>query len=256
MDLEKAQNTVIDFIQKEVKKAGLSGAVVGISGGIDSALTATLTVKALGAEKVLGIHMPESGLTSAADTKDAKILSDWLGIEFLNIDISGIAQAFMAATPDSEFFDRISKGNMKARIRMSLLYLYANQLNRMVMGTGNKTELLLGYYTKYGDGGVDTEPIGGLYKTEVWELSRKLGIPDSIINKKPTAGLWAGQTDEAELGMPYATLDKVLKLLEINTDSQSLMESTQISEDQVNSIRKRIERSEHKRKSAPAPELS
>jgi NAD+ synthase len=253
MDLEKAQNTVIDFIQKEVKKAGLSGAVVGISGGIDSALTATLTVKALGAEKVLGIHMPESGLTSAADTKDAKILSDWLGIEFLNIDISGIAQAFMAATPDSEFFDRISKGNMKARIRMSLLYLYANQLNRMVMGTGNKTELLLGYYTKYGDGGVDTEPIGGLYKTEVWELSRKLGIPDSIINKKPTAGLWAGQTDEAELGMPYTTLDKVLKLLEINTDSQSLMESTQISEDQVNSIRKRIERSEHKRKSPPAP---
>lgn len=256
MDLEKAQNTIIDFIRNEVKKAGLGGAVVGISGGIDSALTATLTVKALGEENVLGIHMPESGLTSAADTKDAKILSNWLGIKFLTIDISGIIQAFMTTIPDSEFFDRISKGNMKARTRMSILYLYANHLNRMVMGTGNKTELLLGYYTKYGDGGVDTEPIGGLYKTEVWELSRKLGIPDSIINKKPTAGLWTGQTDEAELGMPYTTVDKVLKMLEINTDSQSILESAKISEGQLNSIRKRIEQSEHKRKSPPSPKLA
>ncbi|MCQ1536212.1 NAD+ synthase [Methanosarcina sp. KYL-1] len=255
MDLKRAQNTIIDFIRNEVNKAGLSGAVVGISGGIDSALTATLAAKALGADKVLGIHMPESGLTPAADIEDAKTLADWLGIEFRTIDISGIIRAFMDAVPESESSDRLSRGNLKARIRMSLLYFHANQLDRMVMGTGNKTEILLGYYTKYGDGGVDTEPIGGLYKTEVWELSRSLGIPESIINKKPTAGLWAGQTDEAELGMPYVTVDEVLRMLEMDASPLSIREALLLSEEQLVSVLKRIERNEHKRKVPPVPEL-
>ncbi len=189
MDFEKAQNRIIDFIRHETGKAGINGAVVGISGGIDSALTATLAVKALGKDRVLGIHMPESSLTPAADSEDAKILADWLGIEYRTIDISGIVSAFMAAVPESESADRLTRGNLKARTRMSLLYFHANQLNCMVIGTGNKTEILLGYYTKYGDGGVDLEPIGGLYKTEVWELSRRLGIPGSLITKKTVC--WA-----------------------------------------------------------------
>ncbi len=251
MNLEIAQNRIIDFIRNETLKAGVDGAVIGISGGIDSALATTLTVKALGKDKVLGIHMPESGLTPSEDSKDAKTLADWLGIEFKTIDISGIISAFMAAVPKNESADRLSMGNLKARIRMSLLYFHANRMNRMVIGTGNKTEILLGYFTKYGDGGVDLEPIGGLYKTEVWELSRRLGVPDPLITKKPSAGLWAGQTDEAELGISYLKVDEVLKRLEQNEDPETIMNTLGISTEQLNSVMNRIKRSKHKRNAPP-----
>lgn len=255
MDLEIVQNEIIDFIRSETHKAGVDGAVIGISGGIDSALTAALTVKALGKDKVLGIHMPESGLTPSTDSEDAKTLADWLGIEFQTIDISEIILAFMASVPESEAADKLTRGNLKARVRMSLLYFHANQLNRMVMGTGNKTEIILGYFTKYGDGGVDLEPIGGLYKTEVWELSRRIGVPESLITKKPSAGLWAGQTDEAELGISYVKVDQVLRMLELNEAPETILNTLGISIEQLNSVIKRIERSEHKRKAAPVPEV-
>lgn len=255
MDLEKAQNRIIDFIRNETGKAGVKGVVVGISGGIDSALTATLAVKALGKDRVLGIHMPESSLTPAADSEDAKTLADWLGIEYRTIDISGIVSAFMAAVPESEAADRLTRGNLKARTRMSLLYFHANQLNHMVIGTGNKTEILLGYYTKYGDGGVDLEPIGGLYKTEVWELSRRLGIPEPLITKKPSAGLWAGQTDEAELGISYVKVDEVLRMLEEGVGTDKILTAIGVSAEQLSSVTRRIERNEHKRKAPPVPEL-
>jgi NAD+ synthase len=255
MDLQIVQNKIIDFIRSETHKAGVDGAVIGISGGIDSALTAALTVKAMGKEKVLGIHMPESGLTSAEDGDDAKTLADWLGIELRTIDISEIISAFMDAVPESESADRLTRGNLKARVRMSLLYFHANQRNLMVMGTGNKTEILLGYFTKYGDGGVDLEPIGELYKTEVWELSRRLGVPENLITKKPSAGLWAGQTDEAELGISYVKVDQVLRMLERNEAPETILNSLEISIKQLNSVIKRIESSEHKRKAAPVPKI-
>lgn len=255
MDLEKAQNGIIDFILHETGKAGVNGVVVGISGGIDSALTATLAVKALGKDRVLGIHMPESSLTPAADSEDAKTLADWLGIEYRTIEISGVISAFMAAVPESESADRLTRGNLKARTRMALLYFHANQLNRMVLGTGNKTEILLGYYTKYGDGGVDLEPIGGLYKTEVWELSGRLGIPEPLITKKPSAGLWAGQTDEAELGISYVKVDEVLRMLEEGAEPEKILNNIGISAEQLSSVNRRIERNEHKRKAPPVPEL-
>ena len=255
MNLEIAQNRIIDFILNETRKAEVNGAVIGISGGIDSALAATLAVRALGKDHVLGIHMPEFGLTPAEDSKDAKALADWLGIEFQIIDISGIISAFMAAVPESKSADRLSMGNLKARIRMSILYFHANQMNRMVIGTSNKTEILLGYFTKYGDGGVDLEPIGGLYKTEVWELSRSLGVPDSLITKKPSAGLWAGQTDEVELGISYVKVDEVLRKLEQNEDLETIPNTLGISEEQLDSVMSRIEKSEHKRNSPPVPQI-
>lgn len=255
MDLEKAQKSIIDFIRYETGKAGVSGVVVGISGGIDSALAATFAVKALGKDRVLGIHMPESNLTPAVDSEDAETLADWLGIEYRTIDISGIISAFMAAVPESESADRLTRGNLKARTRMSLLYFHANKLNRMVIGTGNKTEILLGYYTKYGDGGVDFEPIGGLYKTEVWELSRRLGIPEALITKKPSAGLWAGQTDEEDLGISYVKVDEVLRMIEDGVEPEKTLNKTGISAEQLDSVTRRIERNEHKRKAPPVPEL-
>ncbi len=255
MNLEAAQKKIVDFIRSEIHKAGVNGAVIGLSGGIDSALTAALTVKALGKENVLGIHMPELGLTPFEDSEDAKKLADLLGIEFRTIDISGIISSIMDSVPDSELADRLCKGNLKARVRMSLLYFHANQMNRIVMGTGNKTEILLGYYTKYGDGGVDLEPIGGLYKTDVWELSRKIGIPESLVAKKPSAGLWAGQTDEADLGISYLKLDKALDMLEQNKDPQTILTSLDISSEQLNSVLNRIEKNRHKRTSPPIPEM-
>ena len=256
MNLEAAQKKIVDFIQSETHKAGVNGAVIGLSGGIDSALTAALTVEALGIENVLGIHMPELGLTPLEDSEDAKKLADLLGIEFRTIDISGIISAIMDSVPDSELADRLCKGNLKARVRMSLLYFHANQMNRIVMGTGNKTEILLGYYTKYGDGGVDLEPIGGLYKTEVWELSRKIGIPESLVSKKPSAGLWAGQTDEADLGISYLKVDKVLDMLEQHKELQTILNSLDISSEQLNSVLNRIEKNRHKRTSPPIPEMA
>lgn len=255
MNLEAAQKKIIDFIRDETHKAGVSGAVIGLSGGIDSALTAALTVGALGKENVLGIHMPEFGLTSFDDSEDAKTLADLFGIEFRSIDISGIISAFMDAVPESELSDRLCIGNLKARTRMSILYFHANRMNRMVMGTGNKTEILLGYYTKYGDGGVDLEPIGGLYKTQVWELSRRLGIPESLLIKKPSAGLWAGQTDEADLGISYAQVDKVLSMLEEKEELQTILNKLEISSEQLNSVLSRIEKNKHKRNSPPIPQI-
>jgi len=255
MNFEIMQSKIIDFIWNETHKAGVNGTVIGISGGIDSALTAVLTVKALGKDKVLGIYMPEFGLTTAADSEDAKALADWLGIELRTIDISGIISAFIDAVPESESTDHLCRGNLKARVRMSLLYFHANQMNRMVIGTGNKTEILLGYYTKYGDGGVDLEPIGGLYKTEVWELSRRLGVPEPIITKKPSAGLWKGQTDEAELGISYVKVDNLLRMLEQNEAPETIVNTLAISMEQLNSIIKRIERNEHKRKAPPVPKI-
>ena len=255
MDFEIVQDKIIDFIWNKTHKAGVNGAVIGISGGIDSALTAALTVKALGKDKVLGIHMPESGLTTAVDTEDAKAIADWLGIELRAIDISGIISAFMAAVPESESAELLCRGNLKARVRMSILYFHANQMNHMVIGTGNKTEILLGYYTKYGDGGVDLEPIGGLYKTEVWGLSRMLGVPEPIITKKPSAGLWKGQTDEAELGISYVKVDNVLRMLEQNEAPETIISTLGISREQLDSVMKRIERNEHKRRAPPAPEI-
>lgn len=256
MNLEAAQKKIVDFIRSETHKACINGAVIGLSGGIDSALTAALTVEALGKENVLGIHMPELGLTPLEDSEDVKKLADLLGIEFRTIDISGIISAIMASVPDGELADRLCKGNLKARVRMSLLYFHANQMNRIVMGTGNKTEILLGYYTKYGDGGVDLEPIGGLYKTEVWELSRKIGIPESLVAKKPSAGLWAGQTDEADLGISYLKVDKVLNMLEQHKEPQNILDSLDISSEQLNSVLNRIEKNRHKRISPPIPEMA
>ncbi|MDD3042807.1 MAG: NAD+ synthase [Methanosarcinaceae archaeon] len=256
MDLEKAKETIIEFIRQKAEEAGVSGAVVGISGGIDSALIATLAVQALGPDNVLGIHLPETGMTPEADSEDSKALAKGLGIEFRMIDISKIFEAFLTAFPESKAADRLSKGNLKARIRMSALYFHANHLNRLVLGTGNKTEILIGYYTKYGDGGVDLEPIGDLYKTEVWELARKLGVPDSIINKKPSAGLWSGQTDEADLGISYETLDKVLRLLEEERSPEEIAEKIGISKEQILSIRQRIRNNMHKREVPPTAQLN
>ncbi|HJH31539.1 MAG TPA: NAD+ synthase [Methanosarcinaceae archaeon] len=259
MNLVKARETIIDFIRTKIREANVNGVVVGLSGGIDSALTAYLAVEALGHENVLGIHLPELDVTPDEDVLDATEVAGRLNIDFKIIDISGIMSSFMSSIPESDTVNvninvnvsPLTNGNLKARIRMSVLYYYANLSDRMVIGTGNKTEMILGYYTKYGDGGVDIEPIGDLYKTEVIELSRMAGVPERIITKPPTAGLWIGQTDEEELGMSYVMLDKLFGMLLSDEDPEFINDILNISLEQIDSIIRRINVNIHKSQTPP-----
>lgn len=251
MDFEKAKETIVDLIRTKTQEAGVNSAVVGLSGGIDSALTAYLTVEALGHENVLGIHLPELNVTPAEDVLDATEVADRLNIEFKTIDISEILSSFMYSIPESNDATPLTNGNLKARIRMSVLYYYANLSGRMVMGTGNKTEIMLGYYTKYGDGGVDIEPIGDLYKTEVMEFSRMVGVPEGIITKPPSAGLWVGQTDEEELGISYVVVDKLLEMLLDAKDPEYIQDILGVSNKQMDSIIQRISANIHKSQAPP-----
>jgi len=195
---------VADWIKQKIEDANAKGAVVGLSGGVDSSVVASLCVKAVGVENVVGVLMPCE--SNSDDFSHATDLALKLEIETFNMYLNKTYNMMLAFLPF--FINDLAKGNIKARLRMTTLYAIANQLNYLVVGTGNKTELLLGYYTKYGDGGVDLEPLNDFYKTEVFEMARELGVPEHIINKAPSAGLWEGQTDEEEIGCSYEMIDK------------------------------------------------
>jgi len=201
--------TIQEWLRKQLEDAAAEGFVIGLSGGVDSSVTATLAVDAVGADKVLGVVMP--CYSSRDDKRLAWMMARRLGIKAVSIPLKMPYQPLVAILRIST--DKVARGNLKARLRMTVLYAFANSENRLVLGTGNKTELVLGYFTKFGDGGVDLLPLGDMYKTEVWELARELGIPKEIIERPPSAGLWEGQTDENELGLSYSKLDTMLKLI-------------------------------------------
>ncbi|MCK4631662.1 MAG: NAD+ synthase [candidate division Zixibacteria bacterium] len=197
------------FIEEKLLGSGLDGFILGLSGGIDSALSAALAAKAVGAEKVLGVMMPYR--TSAdASVADAKGLAEKLGIDTRLVDISPMIDAYY---PVIDKNNALRAGNKMARERMSILFDIAHESNSLVLGTGNRTEICLGYTTWFGDSACSINPLGELYKCEVRLLARELGIPDSILEKPPSADLWAGQTDEAEIGVTYDTIDALLRLI-------------------------------------------
>lgn len=209
INAEVARRMLTEFIADEIAKAGMKCAVIGLSGGIDSALSAYLSAEALGAENVLAVRMPYK--TSSADSlHDADAIIQALGLANLTVEITGMADALIAQFPD---MNNLRRGNIMARLRMTVLYDQSVAFGGLVMGTSNKTELLLGYSTVYGDSGVALQPIGDLYKTQIRELSAALGVPQSVQTKPPSADLWEGQTDEGELGFSYAEVDQVLYLL-------------------------------------------
>jgi len=200
---------IFDFVSKIFASSGAKGIVVGLSGGIDSAVTASICVKAIGPEKVMGLLLFEKKSTESPDSRDARELARKLKIETLEFQIDEVFDSFLAHFPIKPK-DKVTAGNLKARIRMASLYFIANAKNLLVAGTGDRSEDLIGYFTKYGDGGVDFLPIAHLYKTQVRNLGRHLGLPSQILNKPSSPNLWEGHKATDEIPLDYNILDLAL----------------------------------------------
>jgi NAD+ synthase len=252
-ELENARDRIVSFIGDLVDDAGSEGAVLGLSGGIDSTLTAYLAVEALGEDGLHGITMP-------AEVNDADVMSDAervaheLGIEYDVIEIQPIAESFFDAVPEAAD-DRMAAGNVYVRTRAVLNYFVANAENRIVLGTGNRAEAMTGYFTKYGDQAVDCNPIGNLYKQQVRQLAAHVGVPRDLVMQEPTAGMWEGQTDADEIGLDYDTVDAILAVhVDGGLSRAATVRELDVPEEAVDRVVELHERSAHKRAMPPAPE--
>ena len=209
LNAELATRALTGFIADAIETAGARGVVLGLSGGVDSALAAALAVRGLGAERVHTFLLPYR--TSNPDSsEDAALVAKQFGLALETIDITPMIDAYFATESDA---DSVRRGNKMARERMTILFDQAKKLGALVLGTSNKTEILLGYSTIFGDNASSLNPLGDLYKQQVWQLSRHLGVPAEVVDKKPSADLWPGQTDEGDFGFDYATADEVLYLI-------------------------------------------
>jgi NAD+ synthase len=243
---------VTSFIRHQVASSGRRGVVLGLSGGIDSAVVAKLCAEAIGPTRVLALGLPLGA--GGQDVEDARGWAKSLGVEFRVIDITPLVRTFEEVL-DATRADHITRGNLRPRVRMVVLYYFANLEGRVVMGTGNKSELAISYFSKFGDGGVDFLPIGDLYKTQVRAMARHLGVPEVILRKTPSAGLWEGQTDEAELGIAYDELDRILLGIELQMDFEAIAEKTGSSVETVKRIEAIVASTVHKRKMPLIPKL-
>lgn len=249
-DVEKTKNFLIRSLADEIKNRGFKKGVVGVSGGIDSAVVVTLLSLSLGKENTTGVIMPYDSMRepecsqAKEDTEDAITVIETLGVRSYKINISPMIDNYFENFP---LADRVRRGNKMARERMSILYDISALENALVIGTGNKTEYNLGYFTLYGDGGCAIEPIGDLYKCEIRQLAYHLGVPEKIIKKVPSAGLWKGQTDEKELGYPYDKIDELLyNILDLKYSREKLS-SMGFEKKFVNDVIERIKNTEFKR---------
>ncbi|MFB6103155.1 MAG: NAD+ synthase [Haloplanus sp.] len=260
-ELEATREHIVAFVDDFVDSAGADGAVLGLSGGIDSTLTAYLAVEALGADGVHGLVMP-SEVNAADNMSDAERVARDLGIEYDVVDIGPIYDAFVEAFPGEATATRVetdslrtAAGNVRVRIRAVLNYFVANAENRIVLGTGNRSEALTGYFTKYGDGAVDCHPIGNLYKQQVRQLAAHVGVDDDLVTKTPSAEMWTGQTDESEMGLGYDTLDAILALHVDGPLSRSAtVRHLDVTAEQVDRVVDLYELSAHKRVFPPSPD--
>ena len=240
------------FIRAEITRTGITRAVLGLSGGIDSALVAYLAVEALGAENVLAVRMPYK-TSSQNSLDDAQLVIDDLKMPSLTIPITEMADALIAREP---VMSNMRKGNIMARCRMIVLYDQSEAFKGLVVGTGNKTEILLGYSTLFGDSAHAINPIGDLYKAQIRQLSRAVGVPAPILDKPPSADLWSGQTDEAELGFTYEEADKLLFLLVDQRYSPEECVEAGFAESFVQTVVRRIRRNHFKRVMPPVAKIT
>jgi len=240
---------IIEFIRRKLKETNVNGVVIGLSGGVDSTTALFLCVQAVGKDKVLGVMMP-SKVNTNKDTEDAIEVCKKLGVKYKVIEIDPILKSFGNVL---DLSDKLVTGNLMARIRMCILYYFANKEKLLVVGTGNKSEYLQGYFTLHGDIACDLLPLGNLYKKDVKKLARELEVPEKIIKKIPTAGLWKGQTDEKELGISYEDLDRILPLLEKGLDAEEIQRETGSTKEKIDKIRARMKETEFKRKPVERP---
>ena len=244
VNVKLLRRILVGFIREEVTKVGVRKAVLGLSGGIDSALVAYLAAEALGPENVHVCIMPYKTSNPESEAH-ARLAADHLGIHSQVIEITPMIDAYFSRFPEA---DGMRRGNKMARERMTILYDHSAALKALVLGTSNKTELLLGYGTLYGDMASALNPIGDIYKTQVWQLSEEMGVPREIIEKQPSADLWAGQTDEQELGFTYRDVDKLLySMVDLRMSREELLKSG-FAPDFIATVSAKIQNSHFKRR--------
>ncbi len=255
IDYDKAVRVITSFIADIVSSTGVKGVVIGLSGGIDSSVTFRLAIEALPRDNVTVLIMPDTRITPEEDVEDALSLAKTYGVKHYLIPIDKIVDAYNIA-PFYNYSEKIPTGNLRARIRMNLLYYYANKHNYLVLGTGDRSELLIGYFTKYGDGGVDALPIGCLYKTQVRELGKRLGLPSTITSKPSSPQLWRGHLAEEELGLKYEEIDVILyALFDENIPLERISGETGIEEWKIKYVLEMHRSTRHKRTTPPIPRL-
>ena len=244
------------WLKDKLNESGAERFVVGLSGGIDSAVVAGLATRGVGSDRVLGVMMPSA--SNPDDHVSAERVAEAFSIPTMTVDLTDATSTLLASLPDAETVHaslgaesgvsedavRLANANLKPRLRMATVYYVANLCHGIVLGTGNKTEAMIGYFTKYGDGGVDLLPIVDLYKHEVRDVARAIGVPQSVIERPPSAGLWDGQTDEDEIGISYADLDRALAAIESGNTGD-------ISDELLTRVKTLISGSEHKRQPIP-----
>ena len=252
INTDTALQILTRFIHTEITRAGFSHAVINLSGGLDSSLSCYLAVQALGADNVLALRLPYKS-SSPDSAEHAQLVIDTLGVQSLTIPISEMADALIDQFPD---MDRIRQGNIMARLRMIVLYDQSQAFRGLAIGTGNKTEILLGYTTLYGDSASALNPLGDLYKTQVRQLGEAVGVPQVILDKPPTADLWSGQTDEGELGFTYAEVDQLLYLLVDQRYRPEDCVEAGFDESFILSVMERVRKNQFKRLLPPIAKLS
>lgn len=244
LNLKETEEILVNFLREEVHKVGFKKVILGLSGGIDSALVAFLAAKAFGAENVYTVMMPYKS-SSRESVEHAELVVKKSGINTKKVEITPMVDPYFAMNED---MTSLRKGNIMARTRMCVLFDNSAKENALVLGTSNKTEILLGYSTQFGDSASAINPIGDLYKAQVWELSRHMGVPEELINKKPSADLWEGQTDEQELGFSYKMADEILYCLVEEKLEPNEVVALGYDEKIVNTIVRKIKMNQYKRK--------
>ncbi|MFW9948916.1 MAG: NAD+ synthase [Candidatus Thorarchaeota archaeon] len=244
LNYEKLVIAIPQWIKNYVKSAKMNTIVVGLSGGIDSAVTAALCTKALGKKNLIGLGLPCSSV--AQDLEDAKLIANYLEINFEILDLTAVYEKFLDITSSIPRKDDLASANLKPRLRMMTLYFIGQSKgNCLIAGTSNRAELAIGYFTKYGDGAADFEPLASLYKQEVRKIAGVLNIPKKIITKDPSAGLWPGQTDEGEIGLSYDIIDEILYRIDYNLNFKG------INEKDIIRVKEMMSAAEHKLKMPP-----
>lgn len=255
LDLHEVEKRIKYFIKEYVKNAGAKGVVLGLSGGIDSATTAAISSLAIGGNRVTGLMLPEKETYSAKDINDAKTVAERFDLKTQICDITPALKGFYKTIPIFDRADKLCKGNIKARTRMIYLYYYANKLNKIVCGSSDKSETMMGYFTKWGDVAADISPLMDLYKTQVRKFAEHMGIPPELAAKPATPALWPNQLAETELGIKYETLDLLLYGLERFMTPEEIAQQLDIKKSIVEKVKSRWLSVEHKRRLPLTPKV-